>query len=43
MEKALIRISPENLVTIFILSAVAYLGVIGAQKGVAFLRARTGM
>ena len=42
MERAIIRLSPENFVTVAILSAAAYLGVIGAKKAVAYGMARSG-
>jgi hypothetical protein len=31
MEKAILRISPENFITVGLFSAVAYLGVVGAK------------
>ena len=40
MEIPLIRLSPENLITVAILSGGAYLGVIGAQKVVGLIKSR---
>ena len=42
MEIPLIRLSPENFVTIAILSAGAYLGVVGAKLAVAKLQKKGG-
>ena len=42
MEIPLVRLSPENVLTIALLSGFAYLGVIGAQKVVALVKAKTG-
>lgn len=35
MERAILRLSPENFVTVALLSGAAYLGVIGMQMLVA--------
>ena len=42
MEIPLIRLTPENVLTIGLLSGVAYLGVIGAVKVVSLVKAKTG-
>ena len=42
MEIPLIRLTPENFLTIAILSGGAYLGVIGAQKLAAVVKAKVG-
>ena len=43
MERSLIRISPENFVSVALLSGAAYLGVIGMTALVRFARSRAGM
>lgn len=40
MERSFLRLSPENFVTVALLSVAAYLGVIGAQKGLALVQAK---
>lgn len=42
MEIPLIRLTPENALTIGILSGFAYLGVIGAQKVIALVKSKAG-
>lgn len=42
MEIPLIRLTPENFLTIAILSGGAYLGVLGAQKLASMVRAKAG-
>ena len=42
MERAIIRLSPENFITVALLSAAAYIGVVGAKKAVAYGMARAG-
>lgn len=42
MEIPLIRISPENCLTIALLSGFAYIGVVGATKLLAFVKTKTG-
>lgn len=42
MERAILRLSPENFVTVALLSGAAYLGVIGMQKLVGFINAKKG-
>ena len=39
MERAILRLTPENFITVGILSAVAYMGVMGAQMIVAKAKA----
>ena len=41
MERTIIGLSPENFVTVAILSAAAYLGVIGMKQGVAYAMKKT--
>jgi hypothetical protein len=36
MERAILRLSPENFITVALLSGAAYLGVIGMQRAIAY-------
>ena len=40
MDRAFIRVSPENLITVALLSGVAYLGVYGATMLAAAVKSR---
>ncbi len=43
MERAIIRLTPENFISVAILSAAAYLGVVGATQAVKWVKSRTGV
>jgi hypothetical protein len=43
MDRAILRISPENFVTVAILSGAAYLGIVGMTMLVAYIKNKTGM
>ena len=42
MEIPLIRLTPQNFITVALLSAGAYLGVIGAQKAASYAFGKMG-
>ena len=40
MERSVMRVSPENFITVSLLSAAGYLGIVGMQKLLAYIKAK---